>query len=77
MSCTLTVFSLDTGGAERILRRIIITDDSLDAYVNAPGVALGAMLPLGGTRPDGFRITDDRGRVRVAHTGPRRLRFTG
>ena len=59
MSSTLTVFSLEIGGAERILRRII-TDVSLDAYVNAPGVALGAMLPLGGTRPDGLGITDDR-----------------
>ena len=68
MSLTLSVFSLDIGGAERVLRRSIISDDSLGAYLTMPDAALGAMSSLGGTRPDGFRITDDRGCVRISHT---------
>ncbi len=77
MSLTLSVFALDLGGSERILRRSTITEDALHAYVASPAAALGAMLPVGGTRPDGFRITDARGRVRLTYTGARRIRFVG
>ena len=77
MTLTLSVFALDLGGSERILRRSTITEDAAHAYAASPASALSAMLPVGGTRPDGFRITDARGRVRVAHTGARRVRFVG
>lgn len=77
MSLTLSVFALDLGGSERILRRSTITEDAAHAYVASPAEALGAMLSIGGTRPDGFRIIDARGWVRVAHIGARRVRFAG
>lgn len=69
---TLTVFSIDIGGAERVLRRTLISDDAVGAYIAAPGAALNAMLPVGETWPDGFRIMDGNGRLRLDHTGVRR-----
>ena len=77
MGYTLSVFAVDVGGAERTLRRSTISEDALGAYVGAPGAVLGAMPSLGGTQPDGFRITDARGRVRIAYTGARRSRMAG
>ena len=71
MSYTLSVFSLDIGGAERLLRRSTIADEALGPYMAAPDAALRAMPSMGGTRPDGFRITDGRGRTKVAHTSCR------
>ena len=66
MSLTLTFLAIAADGTERVLSRTIIPDEALVFYQSSPEIALTAAQSGEPPRPDGFRVTDDRGRIRAS-----------
>lgn len=66
MSHTVTLHALRPGLGEIVVTVHKIDNETLSVYTAAPGVTLAAVRTIGGDlKADGFRVTDDEGRLVV------------
>lgn len=71
MPLTLTFFAVAADGSERVLRQTTIPEAALIVYTSSPEIALRAAQTGGAPKPDGYRVTDDAGRVKAGLTDRR------